>query len=313
MKNKNSYFLLIAVLFLGLSLFVPVTHAQVLNYQLLEKIPGSNNLSGTDLKVYIESIYNVALILVTLAAVLMLSIGGFWYLTSAGNTSRMGTAKEIIVDSLIGLVIALTAWLILNVINPDLVKTTLTSLPMVPITAQSGAPGGIGNPPTADAAGYAAQILANGNISVNASGDCKSQTGVVSPKKNLEDTKAGVQAAACYAGKSCPSQGDRGCVDNAVRLSETMLKALATVGGSYKFTIVSLSGGPHAANSAHYVGTAVDIIPRNAGEWQAILDALVANGAASPAGNARSMCENPKGQNVGCAPGSGANHIHVIF
>ncbi len=44
------------------------------------------------------------------------------YVTSAGNTSRLGTAKTIIVDSFLGIIIALFAWLFLYVLNPDLVE-----------------------------------------------------------------------------------------------------------------------------------------------------------------------------------------------
>lgn len=101
-----------------------------LNYQLLEKIPGTSGL-GSDLPGYISAIYKVALIIVTLSAVLMLSVGGFMYLTSAGNTSSISSAKTVITDALIGLVIALSAWLVLFIINPDLVKVSLSTLPPV--------------------------------------------------------------------------------------------------------------------------------------------------------------------------------------
>jgi hypothetical protein len=70
----------------------------------------------------------------------MLSIGGFLDLTSAGNTSAMGTAKSVIFDALIGLTIALAAWLILNVINPDLVDVTLNGLSPVSVAPVPGAP-----------------------------------------------------------------------------------------------------------------------------------------------------------------------------
>lgn len=124
-----------------------------LNYQLLEKIPGTDNLSGSDLPGYVSALYKVALVIVTLSAVLMLSIGGFMYLTSAGNVSAISTAKGIIYDSLIGLVIALFAWLVLYIINPDLVEITLNGLPsvatsgggaVVPAPSGTGAPGSCG-------------------------------------------------------------------------------------------------------------------------------------------------------------------------
>ncbi len=176
-KNKK-YFLIAGAIFflLGAVLFIPETQAAALDYQLLEKIPGTDNISGSDLKAYIEALYKIALILVSLSAVLMLSIGGFLYMTSAGNTSRMGTAKEIIIDSLIGLVIALTAWLLLNVINPDLVNITLTGLPggvetQIPREGAPPAPPEVGVYTNAEAVA----ALGAAGIGVKSSGNCSDQ------------------------------------------------------------------------------------------------------------------------------------------
>ncbi len=124
-KKLLFFFFLFAVAFSGAS----IVEAQNTGFQytLLEKVPGTDNV-GSDLGSYLKALYNVALILVTLSAVLMISIGGFMYLTSAGNTSQASNAKGIIQDALIGLVIALLAYLILYVINPDLANPTLPTL-----------------------------------------------------------------------------------------------------------------------------------------------------------------------------------------
>ena len=55
-----------------------------------------------------------------LAAFVMLVTGGVKYLTSAGNPSAIGDAKDQIKSALLGLLIILMSWLILQVINPDL-------------------------------------------------------------------------------------------------------------------------------------------------------------------------------------------------
>ncbi len=135
-KNKNIVFFGIIFLFAVVVFSVPEARAaDYFNYTLLEKIPGAESV-GSDLKGYVENIYLVALILVVLSAIFMLSVGGFMYLTSAGNTSALGSAKTIIWDSLIGLTIALVAWLILNVINPDLIKVSLNGLSPTPVIVQ---------------------------------------------------------------------------------------------------------------------------------------------------------------------------------
>ncbi len=58
-----------------------------------------------------------------LSAFVMLVWGGFQYLSSAGNPTAISDAKDRIKSALLGLLIILTSWLILQVINPDL--TTL--------------------------------------------------------------------------------------------------------------------------------------------------------------------------------------------
>lgn len=179
-KNKNFFIVFFLLLFsISPFLFVPEANAQTtgLQYTLLEKIPGFASTNGSDLPGYVKAIYNVALVVIVLSAILMLTIGGFMYLTSAGNTSAMGTAKGVIFDSLIGLIIALTAWLLLNVINPDLVNVTLNGLSAVTVP-----PGPPQPPPTACPSPpdtTAACCPANKQISCQAcSGGCSEVTGV---------------------------------------------------------------------------------------------------------------------------------------
>lgn len=309
-------------LVLGSSFQVPVVQG-ALDYQLLENIPGTSGLSGSDLPGYVSAIYKVALIIVTLSAVLMLSVGGFMYLTSAGNTASIGTAKGIIYDSLIGLVIALSAWLVLYIINPDLVKISLNSLPPLNIESPPApTPTGTSTLPPQSTIDLATQILSNPNITLASGGDCSSPSGVVSPLKNMQDVAAGKLMATCKNG--CAAMGSNGCTDNSKRPSEAMLQAMWTVGQTHTFTVESIGGGSHANNSLHYSGQAIDAKPVS----QALLDTFVKAGAITPSapplntacqmagfiacgyGNGASMCEKD-GKNVGCNPP--ANHMHIIF
>ena len=277
-----------------------------LQYQLLEKIPGTSGL-GSDLPGYVSAIYKMALIIVTLSAVLMLTVGGFMYLTSAGNTASIGTAKGIIYDSLIGLVIALSAWLVLYVINPDLVEVNLTALsPVAPVGGSpANAPGSIGTLPSGSDSELARKILGMSSIRLNTSGSCSSASGPVTPTKNIADIADGKKTAKCS--NECAGKGSAGCTDNAINLSNKMLAAIVAVGEKQQFTITSIGGGSHSTTSAHFRGAAIDISPVN----QALMDAFVAAGASPPNGNSASMCEL-NGKNVGCS-GGGGNHIHLVF
>ena len=60
-------------------------------------------------------------------AVIMLAIGGFKYMTSE-SVFKMGDAKEQIANALIGLLIVLSAVLILQTINPNLVSLEVLDL-----------------------------------------------------------------------------------------------------------------------------------------------------------------------------------------
>lgn len=278
-----------------------------LQYQLLEKIPGTSGL-GSDLPGYVSAIYKMALVIVTLSAVLMLSIGGFMYLTSAGNTASIGTAKGIIYDSLIGLVIALSAWLVLYVINPDLVEINLSPLaPVAPVGGSpASAPGSVGTLPSGSDIELATKILANRKITLASSGSCKTSGGFVTPKSNMESIAAGKKADKCTNGCNANSVG---CLTEATSISNKMMAAMLAVSEQFAFTVTSMSGGPHSSPSAHFRGAAIDVVPVG----QALMDAFVKAGAFPPNGQSASMCEDKNGKNVGCGSGSGADHMHLVF
>jgi len=66
------------------------------------------------------------------AAFVMLVYGGVKYLTSAGSPTAASDAKDIIKNALLGLLLILASWVILQFINPDLTllkKPTLSPLP----------------------------------------------------------------------------------------------------------------------------------------------------------------------------------------
>ncbi|MFZ5982587.1 MAG: hypothetical protein ACOYS2_03415 [Patescibacteria group bacterium] len=124
-KNKAKLILLL----IGLIIFLPAfswaadSTSTRYEYKLLEGLPGfySANESPT-FNAYISAIYKFGIWVVGIAALLMISIGAFMYLTSAGNNAAMGSAKNVITDAIIGLVLALLAWLLLYTINPELVS-----------------------------------------------------------------------------------------------------------------------------------------------------------------------------------------------
>jgi len=183
---KNKIFLIVFFLLIfsvSTFLFVSVVEAQTqgLQYTLLEKIPGLASTDGSNLPAYVTAVYRTAMVVIVLCALFMLSVGGFMYLTSAGNTAAMSTAKGVIFDSIIGLVIALVAWLLLNTINPDLVNVTLNGLTAVPGAAVPTEPKPVPTVPPVACPSPAQPVAAccpAGNIKCQACTGCVEVTGV---------------------------------------------------------------------------------------------------------------------------------------
>ena len=123
MKHKA---LILTILSITFFLFATDAFAQY-NYTPMEKIPGTTeNISA--FPDYIKAIYKFALWSVGIAALLMVSVGGFMYFSAAGNTSKLDKAKIVIRDSIFGITAVLTAYLLLYTINPDLVGVSLSGL-----------------------------------------------------------------------------------------------------------------------------------------------------------------------------------------
>jgi hypothetical protein len=133
---KKILFLILITILIGF-FWAPLIFAQEQEgqgYILLEPLPTSyGEIGGTDLAGYLEWLFTFAISIAGILAVLMIVIGGMQYITAYGNPSRIENAKNRITQALIGLLLAVSAWLILYTINPDLVKGVFTFPPLPPI------------------------------------------------------------------------------------------------------------------------------------------------------------------------------------
>lgn len=143
--------------------------ASSLQYTPLENLPGFENANG-NFDTYFKNLYLFALWVVALSALFMLIVGGFLYLSSAGNTHLLGTAKKTIYGALIGLIIALISWLILDTINPDLTKLKLSGLSVAAVDGgASSSP--IGSIPPAGSGSCALDVTWQSGIQNQCSSD----------------------------------------------------------------------------------------------------------------------------------------------
>lgn len=94
-------------------------------------IPGSNTggSGGTPGPAdYIANFYQFALLIGGVLALAVVVYGGILYMTSIGNPSGMDEAKKWLEAALFGILLLAGAYLILNIINPQLVNLTLPAL-----------------------------------------------------------------------------------------------------------------------------------------------------------------------------------------
>lgn len=75
---------------------------------------------GGDLMDWINTIVNVALGVIGVVAVVMIIVGGIQYTTSSGDAGKVKKARDTIMYGVIGLVVALLAFAIVNFILSDI-------------------------------------------------------------------------------------------------------------------------------------------------------------------------------------------------
>ena len=110
------FLLIIAGLFL-----MNINFAEAVEWKTITDLPGLPAGKPVTLDNFIIVLYDFLLSAVGIAAMFMIVIGGFRYLTAAGNAAALSEAKDIIYSALYGLLLAISVWVIVSTINPDLV------------------------------------------------------------------------------------------------------------------------------------------------------------------------------------------------
>jgi len=86
----------------------------------IENVGSSLGLGSSDLKQTVLNVISFVLSLLGLIAVVMILYGFFSLLTSSGNEDKAAFAKRVITSAMIGLVVILISWAIVNFV----LKTT---------------------------------------------------------------------------------------------------------------------------------------------------------------------------------------------
>lgn len=114
-----------ALTFIIFSIFILTTSNISASYTFTTSIPGTTIKAGdssSSIAKYIEQIYNGALAFVGLTAFAAIVFWGIKYTMSVGNASKTQDAVDGITQAVFGLVLLLSAYLILKTVNPTLVN-----------------------------------------------------------------------------------------------------------------------------------------------------------------------------------------------
>jgi hypothetical protein len=65
---------------------------------------------------------NIIALVTSIGAVIMILIGGFFYVTAGGNAENAAKAKARIISAVIGLVVVALAWTIVRLVTDRIIK-----------------------------------------------------------------------------------------------------------------------------------------------------------------------------------------------
>lgn len=110
-----------------------------MSYTLIESLPGLAKSGGsTTLSGYLGWLFPFALTVAAVLAVIMIVIGGF-ELIGGGSEGLKTSGRKKIENAIYGLLLAVSAYLILNTINKDLITTSLSSVtPITEVKIETG-------------------------------------------------------------------------------------------------------------------------------------------------------------------------------
>jgi hypothetical protein len=88
-------------------------------------------IGGNSLGEYILSLYQFFTGAIAILAVIMIMIAGYRWLLSSGSSERVSKSKDMIINAVVGLILALTSYILLYTLNPNLVKLKSLNIPYI--------------------------------------------------------------------------------------------------------------------------------------------------------------------------------------
>jgi hypothetical protein len=120
---KKVFYALVTII--ASSPLASIAHAVAIN------IPGTSPNSSSTPGAFVANFYQFALMIGGVLAFGIIVYGGVRYMASVGNPSGQSDAREWIEAALLGLLLLVGAYFILNVVNPKLTTLSMPTLPTV--------------------------------------------------------------------------------------------------------------------------------------------------------------------------------------
>ena len=128
---KINYIKVLEVILAVALMFAPflVAEAQLSRNFSCDPSSGLNCSAGGNINQLLRTIINWLLGIAFGIAVLFLIVGGFWYITSAGNEETAEKGKNTAINAIIGIVIIVLSYVIVNVVSNLVSNTSTNSAP----------------------------------------------------------------------------------------------------------------------------------------------------------------------------------------
>lgn len=167
--KKTPLYLLISIVLIGLFCMTTPVSADTTTdggqYTVLVQLPGVGDTTGgtTKLSDYLPAVFNLAIGIAAALAFVMIVLGGITYATTDALSGK-ADGRERITNAIWGLLLVIGAWVILNTINPQILKFNLTlPRPNVSTSTSTALTTALpGTPPGYTGSGYTSSTVYSG-------------------------------------------------------------------------------------------------------------------------------------------------------
>lgn len=207
------------------------TTAGTVSYQSYTNFPGVGRIS--DLCQLINALWLLGFAVLLTSVLGMFLYGGYMYVTAGVNAGKVNQAKEIFTNTITGLIIGLSIFIIINVINPGLLQGNCSIPPIGSTGTGAGQPtfGGPGR-------------------SVPGNRNCDGCVSLRSQGVTVAD----------WNGTNGPGRTDK-VMPQVAAATKRVQDEMASLGTPIHITAAWTNGVGHSSGSQHYLGLAVDIQP----------------------------------------------------